>query len=195
MKSGMKSLDSNGRCGSISSHKAQKRMDDYLAAVKRIECANEEDGDGADMEVDGHEVEQQQYLNGKALYDVSSGASRKHGRLAIANGAVKSSDVRAAGREISVRPSNSVTMQNMSREMEELRRANGRLQRENREKDNALQQNKVLVGLVLATGSSHAASESANNANDVGHTNGDLHAANVDNNQGSDNNGDHVSIM
>ena len=101
------------------------------------------------MEVDGHEVEQQQYLNGKALYDVSSGAPRKHGRLAIANGAVKSSDVRAAGREISVRPSNSVTMQDMSREMEELRRANGRLQRENREKDNALQQNKVLVGLVL----------------------------------------------
>ncbi|XP_066341735.1 uncharacterized protein [Miscanthus floridulus] len=195
MKSGMKSLDSNGRCGSISSHKAQKHMDDYLAAVKRIECANEEDGDGADMEVDGHEVEQQQYLNGKALYDVSSGAPRKHGRLAIANGAVKSSDVRAAGREISVRPSNSVTMQNMSREMEELRRANGRLQRENHEKDNALQQNKVLVGLVLATGSSHAASESANNANDVGHTNGDLHAANVDNNQGSDNNGDHASIM
>ena len=101
------------------------------------------------MEVDGHEVEQQQYLNGNALYDVSSGAPRKHGRLAIANGAVKSSDVRAAGREISVRPSNSVTMQNMSREMEELRRANGRLERENREKDNALQQNKVLVGLVL----------------------------------------------
>ncbi|CAD6265412.1 unnamed protein product [Miscanthus lutarioriparius] len=194
-------------------------MDDYLADVKRIECANKEDGDGADMEVDGHEVEQQQYLNGKALYDVSSGAPRKHGRLAIANGAVKSLDVRAAGREISVRPSNSVTMQNMSREMEELRHANGRLQRENREKDNALQQNKVLVGLVLnlyqetrrvvpeealrhlsatqaiATGSSHAASESANNANDVGHTNGDLHAANIDNNQGSDNNGDHASIM
>jgi len=44
------------------------------------------------MEVDGHEVEQQQYLNGKALYDVSSGAPRKHGRLAIANGAVKSSE-------------------------------------------------------------------------------------------------------
>ncbi|XP_066379628.1 uncharacterized protein [Miscanthus floridulus] len=195
MKSGMKSLDSNGGCGSISSHKAQKRMDDYLAAVKRIECANEEDGDGADMEVNGHEVEQQQYLNGKALYDVSSGAPRKHGRLAIANGAVKSSDVRAARREIGVRPSNLVTMQNMSREMKELRHANGRLQRENRDKDNALQQNKVLVGLVLATGSSHAASESANNTNDVGHTNGDLHVANVDNKQGSDNNGDHASIM
>ncbi|XP_066340900.1 uncharacterized protein [Miscanthus floridulus] len=163
MKSGMKSLDSNGRCGPISSQKAQKRMDDYLAAIKRIECANEEDGDGADMEVDGREVGQQQYLNGKALYDVSSGATRKHGRLAIANGAVKSSYVRAAGREISVRPSNSVTMQNMSREMEELRRANGRLERENHEKDNALQQNKVLVGLVLAIRSSHATSESANN--------------------------------
>jgi hypothetical protein len=37
----------------------------------------------------------------------------------------------------------------MSREMEELRCANERLERENHEKDNALQQNKVLVGLVL----------------------------------------------
>ena len=37
--------------------------------------------------------------------------------------------------------------------------------------------------------------KSANNGNDVGHTNGDLHAANVDNNQGSDNNGDHASII
>ena len=70
------------------------------------------------MEVDGHEVEQHQYLNGKALYDVSSGGPRKHGRLAIAHGVVKSSDVRAAGRERSVRPSNSMTMQNMSCEME-----------------------------------------------------------------------------
>jgi len=48
---------------------------------------------------------------------------------------------------------------------------------------------------IQATGSSHAASESANNGSDVGHTNGDLHAANVDNNQVSDNNGDHASIM
>jgi hypothetical protein len=90
------------------------------------------------MEVDGHEVDQQQYLNEKALYDVSSGAPRKHGRLAIANGAVKSSDVRAAGRGTSVRPSSSATMQNMSREIEELRRANKRLQRENHDKDNAM---------------------------------------------------------
>jgi ribosome-associated protein YbcJ (S4-like RNA binding protein) len=44
------------------------------------------------MEVDGHEIEQEQYLNGKALYDVTSGGPRKHGHLAIANGAVKSSD-------------------------------------------------------------------------------------------------------
>jgi hypothetical protein len=50
------------------------------------------------------------------LYDVSSGGPREHGRLAIANGAVKSSNVKAARREISVRPSNSRTMQNMSRE-------------------------------------------------------------------------------
>jgi hypothetical protein len=85
------------------------------------------------MEMDGHEVEQQQYLNGKTLYDVSSGGPRKHGRLAIANVVVKSSDVRAAGRERSVCPSNSMTMQNMSREMEQLRRANGRLEQENRE--------------------------------------------------------------
>ncbi|KXG30156.1 hypothetical protein SORBI_3004G139400 [Sorghum bicolor] len=111
-----------------------------------------------------------------------------------------------------------MTMENMSREMEQLRRANGRLEQENREKDNALQQNKVLVDLVLklcedtgrvvpeealrrlsatqaiATGSSHAVSESANNANDFGHTNEDLHARDVANNQGSDNNGDHASI-
>lgn len=105
-------------------------------------------GDGADMEVDGHEIEQQQYLNEKALYDVSGGAPRKHGHLAIANGAVKSADVRAAGRERSVRPSNTATMR-MSCEMEELRHENGRLQRENRDKDNALQQSNILVGLVL----------------------------------------------
>ena len=48
---------------------------------------------------------------------------------------------------------------------------------------------------IQATRSSHAVSDSANNGNDVGHTNGDLHAANVDNNHGSDNNGDHASIM
>jgi adenine-specific DNA methylase len=101
------------------------------------------------MEMDVHEVEQQQYLNGKALYDVSSGGPKKHGCLAITNGAVKSSDVRAAGRERSVCPSKSMTMQNMSREMEQLHHANGRLEHENREKDNALEQNKVLVDLVL----------------------------------------------
>lgn len=101
------------------------------------------------MEVDGHEVEQQLSLNGRALYDVSRGSPRKHGRLAIANGAVKSSDVRAAGRDRSICPSNSVTMQNMSREMEDLRRENGRLQEENHDKENALQRGKVLVGLVL----------------------------------------------
>ena len=48
-----------------------------------------------------------------------------------------------------MRPSNSMTMQNMSREMEQLCRANGRLEQENREKDNALEQNKVLVDLVM----------------------------------------------
>jgi hypothetical protein len=47
---------------------------------------------------------------------------------------------------------------------------------------------------IQATSSSHAALESANNANDVGHTNGDLHAANVPNNQGSDNNRDQASM-
>jgi hypothetical protein len=101
------------------------------------------------MEMDEHEVEQQQYLNGKALYDMSSCGPREHGRLAIANGAVKSSNVKAAGRERSVCPSNSMTMQNISHEMKQLRRANGRLEQENREKDNALEHNKVLVDLVL----------------------------------------------
>jgi len=102
-----------------------------------IECANKEDRDGVDMELDEHEVEQEQYLNGKASYDVSSGGPRKHGRLAIANGVVKSSDLRAARRERSVCPSNSITIQNMSPEMVQLRGANGRLKQENCEKDNA----------------------------------------------------------
>jgi hypothetical protein len=44
------------------------------------------------------------------------------------------------------------------------------------------------------TDSSHVVLESANNGNDVGHTNGDLNAANVVNNQGSDNNGDHALL-
>jgi hypothetical protein len=86
------------------------------------------------MEVDGHEVEQEQYLNRKALYDVSSGGPRKHGRLAVANGIVKSSDVRAAGRERSVHPSNSMTMKNMFHEMEQL----VMLEQEKHEKDNAI---------------------------------------------------------
>ncbi|CAD6343493.1 unnamed protein product [Miscanthus lutarioriparius] len=115
-----------------------------------------------DMEVDGHEVEQQQYLNEKALYDVSSGAPRKHGRLAIAH---------------------------------ELRRANGRLEQENRDKDNALQQSNVLVGLVLAAGSLHAASRIDNNANDVCHTNEDLHLCKHWQQSRFDNNGDHASII
>jgi hypothetical protein len=38
------------------------------------------------------------------------------------------------------------------------------------------------------------ASESTNNANDVCHTDGDLHAANVGNNQGSDNNENDASM-
>ena len=39
-------------------HTAKLPFPVVLADVKRIECANEEDGDAADMEVDGHEVEQ-----------------------------------------------------------------------------------------------------------------------------------------
>ncbi|CAO2204952.1 unnamed protein product [Urochloa humidicola] len=93
----------------------------------------------------------------------------------------------------------------MAREMARLRRANERLEQENRAKDHALQESKVAIELTLglyqqlgkqipneavqrlsavqaiATGSSHAASQSTNNSIDDGHNGEDLGDTNIDN--------------
>ncbi|KAF8659568.1 hypothetical protein HU200_058320 [Digitaria exilis] len=76
-----------------------------------------------------------------------SSGPRTHGRLAIAHGVVRAADVRAAGRERNVRPSN--PSQNMAREMANLRRVNARLQQDIRDKDKALQQYEVTIELTL----------------------------------------------
>ncbi|CAL5085891.1 unnamed protein product [Urochloa decumbens] len=174
MKSGMKSVDSTGTSGAIKSRKAQKRMDDYIAGT-RAGARPEEDVEHEGMEVEEGEVEggegyaeqeQEQHLNAQVLYDVSSGP-RSHGRLAIANGAVKAAAIRAAAKAKSVKPSNPVSLQSMAREMADLRRVNAKLRQDNHDKDNALQQYKVVSELTLATGSSHVGSKSTNNSIDV----------------------------
>ena len=100
-------------------------------------------------DVEGEEEHvHEQPLNEQVLYDVSSD-SRTHGRFAIANGAVRAADVRAAARERGLRPSNPVSLQSMAREIARLRRANAMLQQANHEKDNALQHYKVTTELTL----------------------------------------------
>ncbi|WVZ98266.1 hypothetical protein U9M48_043730 [Paspalum notatum var. saurae] len=109
----------------------------------------------------GHHDEQN--LNGQVLYEVSGGGPRAHGRFAIGNGAVRAADVRAAAKEGSVRPPSHY----LAQEVAHLRRENARLQQDNRDKDSALQQNKVTTELTLATGSSHVGSESTNGGIDA----------------------------
>ena len=82
-----------------------------------------------------------QELNGKVLFDLSSGTP--HGRFAIANGAIRAADIRVAAKENNIRPSNLVSMQSMAREVAHLRRENTRLQHE---KDSA---GKVAIGLIV----------------------------------------------
>jgi len=67
------------------------------------------------------------------------------GRFAIGNGAVRAADVRAAAKEGSVRPPSHY----LAQEVAHLRRENARLQQDNRDKDSALQQNKVTTELIL----------------------------------------------
>jgi hypothetical protein len=117
-----------------------------MSAVRRVARPNEVDGEYEHMEGEGDVEEERQQvheqeLNGKVLYDLSSGTP--HGRFAIANGAVRAVDIRAATKENNIRPSNSVSMQSMAREVPHLRRENTRLQHE---KDTA---GKVAIGLIV----------------------------------------------
>jgi hypothetical protein len=83
----------------------------------------------------------EQEFNGKVLYEFSGGTP--HGRFAIANGAIRAADIRAAARENNIRPSNSVSMQSMAQEVAHLRHENTRLQHEN---DTV---GKVAIGLIV----------------------------------------------
>ncbi|KAL5223142.1 hypothetical protein ABZP36_027855, partial [Zizania latifolia] len=98
--------------------------DDYIAGVQSVACQEEENEEYVDMEEKVQGQQQNQELNAKVLYD-------------------------SAAKESGVRPSNSVSMQNIAHENAPLRRENARLQQENRDKDNALQQNKVTRDLIL----------------------------------------------
>ena len=117
-----------------------------MIAVRRVAHPDEVDGEHENMEGEGDVEEEsqqvhEQELNGKVLYDLSGGTP--HGRFAIANGAVRAADIRAAAKENNIRPSNSVSMQSMAREVAHLRRENTRLQHE---KDSA---GKVAIGLIV----------------------------------------------
>jgi len=117
-----------------------------MSAVRRVAHPDEVDGEHEHMEGEGDVEEEsqqvhEQELNGKVLYDLSSGTP--HGRFAIANGAVRAADIRAAAKENNIRPSNSVSMQSMAREVAHLRSKNTRLQQE---KDNV---GKMALGLIV----------------------------------------------
>ena len=117
-----------------------------MSAVRRVAHPDEVDGEHEHMEGEGDVEEEsqqvhEQELNGKVLYDLSGGMP--HGQFAIANGAVRAADIRAAAKENNIRPSNSVSMQSMAREVAHLRRENTRLQHE---KDSA---GKVAIGLIV----------------------------------------------
>ncbi|CAN6373435.1 unnamed protein product [Urochloa humidicola] len=158
MKSGIRSIDSNGSSGLIKSRKAQKRLDDYIAGVRSIPRQSNEDEEHEDIEeeegeeVEGQprrrqEMEQQQHLNGQVLYNMAHGTP--HGRFPIANGAIRAADVRAAVKDNRPHASDLASVQSMAREMAHLRRTNGRLEQENRAKDHALQESKIAIELAL----------------------------------------------
>lgn len=91
--------------------------------------------------------EQEQVLNEQVLYELSGGTP--HGRVLIANGAIRAADVRAAAKEKHVRPSNPVTLQNMAREMSHLRHENARLRQESSDNAMRLERNQVTTDLLL----------------------------------------------
>jgi hypothetical protein len=74
-----------------------------------------------------------------------------HGRIPIGNGVVKAADIRAVAKENRPHPSNSMSVQSMAREMACLRQVNASLESDNRVKDSALQQGKVITDLVLVS--------------------------------------------
>ncbi|TVT98410.1 hypothetical protein EJB05_56297, partial [Eragrostis curvula] len=129
-------------------------LDDYLAGVRRVSRSGAE-AEGEEHEAEGEEhedmeeegQEQEQTLNGQVLYEVSGGTP--HGRLAIAHGAIRAADVRAAAKQNHVRPSNPVSLQNMARENALLRREVLQLHQEKHESAMREERNQVTTDLLL----------------------------------------------
>ena len=72
---------------------------------------------------------EQRELDAQILYESSGGIP--HGRLAIADGAIKKADVISTAREKKLRPSTSAAHRRTVQENEELKRHNENLQRHN----------------------------------------------------------------
>lgn len=113
MKSGLKNWDGSGSTITTLSGKAKKRFDDYSDLAR---AAHPDDWE-------------QRELDGQILYESSGGIP--HGRLAIADGAIKKADVISTAREKKLRPSTSAAHRRTVQENEELKRHNENLQRHN----------------------------------------------------------------
>ncbi|XP_037451250.1 uncharacterized protein LOC119321825 isoform X3 [Triticum dicoccoides] len=113
MKSGLKNWDGSGSTSTTLSGKAKKRFDDYSDLAR---AAHPDDWE-------------QRELDGQILYESSGGIP--HGRLAIADGAIKKADVISTSREKKLRPSTLAAHRRTVQENEELKRHNENLQRHN----------------------------------------------------------------
>ncbi|TVU40773.1 hypothetical protein EJB05_14250 [Eragrostis curvula] len=110
MKSGLKNCDSTGKSGPIISDKAQKRVDDYFHTLEA-----EHPDDCEQRKSDGN-------MDVNVLY--KSGHGLRHGRVPIANGAVRKSEIIAAARENSA----STRTQGNSMSYQQLQRRNAQLE-------------------------------------------------------------------
>nr|XP_025876855.1 uncharacterized protein LOC9270452 isoform X6 [Oryza sativa Japonica Group] len=106
MKTGFKNIDNDGNIGPIPSQKAQKHVTDYLTGLR------------AKYPDDW----QQRDLDENVLYSTNGGLP--HGRVQIANGAVRKANILAVAKSTNVRPANSIAFQNMARQNEQLLREN-----------------------------------------------------------------------
>ncbi|CAN6223755.1 unnamed protein product [Urochloa humidicola] len=110
MKSGVENCDSNGKSGPIPSEKAQRRVDDYFGTLEALHP-----DDFEQRKNDGN-------LDAEVVYK-SSGNGLAHGRVPIANGAVRKCDIKASGR------TSSTTRQTNSGSYQYLVRRNAQLEK------------------------------------------------------------------
>nr|XP_025876853.1 uncharacterized protein LOC9270452 isoform X3 [Oryza sativa Japonica Group] len=120
MKTGFKNIDNDGNIGPIPSQKAQKHVTDYLTGLR------------AKYPDDW----QQRDLDENVLYSTNGGLP--HGRVQIANGAVRKANILAVAKSTNVRPANSIAFQNMARQNEQLLRENQYMRKKQERTDKLL---------------------------------------------------------